>query len=304
MQSEDYYAVLGVLPDAEDVVIIAAYRALAQRYHPDRWSGDLGEGHRRMSEINQAYAELGDKTRRAAYDSVRTHTNKQEFTSDGEDERTEAFTSALKGLEDRWIIACRIYHDLIELRSRLARISTSLAFEFVYGLLETKNFSKRTQIALHLEKVFLERYFGTSQKILAYARSLIIAGRKKEAKALNQLVDVMGSELDPNLLIDQIEKDFGPRDLSDRSKEILKRSKEAEQKRERIVQLEYAIRARGYYDDALEYSQLLGYEVEEFEGSIFKQPKLVVKTPAKEILRFGNAKAFILWVQESLCSVR
>ena len=36
----DHYATLGVLPDAEDIVVRAAYRALAQRYHPDRCAAD------------------------------------------------------------------------------------------------------------------------------------------------------------------------------------------------------------------------------------------------------------------------
>ena len=35
--TKDYFAVLGVLPTAEDIVIRAVYRALAQRYHPDRF---------------------------------------------------------------------------------------------------------------------------------------------------------------------------------------------------------------------------------------------------------------------------
>jgi curved DNA-binding protein CbpA len=30
--TKDYYATLGVLPSAEDIVIRAAYKALAQRY--------------------------------------------------------------------------------------------------------------------------------------------------------------------------------------------------------------------------------------------------------------------------------
>ena len=35
----DYYAVLGVLPTAEDAAIRAVYRALTQRYHPDKNPG-------------------------------------------------------------------------------------------------------------------------------------------------------------------------------------------------------------------------------------------------------------------------
>ena len=58
MSSDDLYSVLGVLPDAEDIVITAAYRALAQRYHPDRWGGDPAIAHKRMSAINAAYKTL------------------------------------------------------------------------------------------------------------------------------------------------------------------------------------------------------------------------------------------------------
>jgi len=35
---KDHYQILGVIQDAEDIVIKAAYRALAQRYHPDKWA--------------------------------------------------------------------------------------------------------------------------------------------------------------------------------------------------------------------------------------------------------------------------
>ena len=34
--NKDYYKILGVLDNAEDIVIKAAYRALAQKYHPDK----------------------------------------------------------------------------------------------------------------------------------------------------------------------------------------------------------------------------------------------------------------------------
>ena len=68
----DYYAVLGVNPGAEDIVIRAAYRALAQRYHPDRFAGSQDEAHRRMSELTQAYEVLADPVRRPKYDRRRT----------------------------------------------------------------------------------------------------------------------------------------------------------------------------------------------------------------------------------------
>lgn len=109
MAGEDLYAVLGILPDAEDIVVTAAYRALAMRYHPDRWSGEPTEAHRRMTEINRAHAVLGDKARRAAYEKTCEQSNQGSFNAEGTAGQDEAFASALSQLEDRWQIACSIY---------------------------------------------------------------------------------------------------------------------------------------------------------------------------------------------------
>lgn len=68
---KDYYAVLGVLSTAEDVVIAGAYRGLAQRYHPDRQDGDPIDANARMAEINEAYRILSDEQLRAQYDKER-----------------------------------------------------------------------------------------------------------------------------------------------------------------------------------------------------------------------------------------
>ena len=63
----DHYQVLGLSPQAEDVVIVAAYRALASRYHPDKFTGpDATIAHRRMAQINAAYAVLSDPALMAA----------------------------------------------------------------------------------------------------------------------------------------------------------------------------------------------------------------------------------------------
>jgi hypothetical protein len=66
----DYYAILGVAPGSEDIVIQAAYRALMRRYHPDK--NPSKEAQRKTVEINAAYAILGDANQRAAYDARRT----------------------------------------------------------------------------------------------------------------------------------------------------------------------------------------------------------------------------------------
>lgn len=56
----DYYAILNVSPRVEDIVIHAAYRALAQRYHLDGFRGSSEEANARIAEINQAHRVLAD----------------------------------------------------------------------------------------------------------------------------------------------------------------------------------------------------------------------------------------------------
>jgi DnaJ-like protein len=64
----DHYAVLGVAPTSEDVVIRAAYHALMRRYHPD--ANGSAEASERARAINAAYAVLSDPFQRAQYDAL------------------------------------------------------------------------------------------------------------------------------------------------------------------------------------------------------------------------------------------
>ena len=64
--SDDYYAILGVGPNAANAVIRAAYRNLMRRYHPD--VNASVEADARAKAINEAYACLRDASRRAHYD--------------------------------------------------------------------------------------------------------------------------------------------------------------------------------------------------------------------------------------------
>lgn len=292
--NDDLYAVLGVLPDAEEVVVTAAYRALAQRYHPDKWRGDAAQAHERMTRINAAYAVLGDRVQRAAYDRTRNKSSQAEFQPE-EDDQSGAFTSALSATEERWSLACSVYPDLKELRSRLARVSTSLAFAFVVVLLETKAFAQRQSVATHLEETFLKRYFGTNPTILEYATSLVLAGERAAAKALNRLVDVLGSDVDPKLIIDRIESEFHLRELQ------AKREK-ARAERDGLEQLKRVVKLSGYYADAIALAKNFGYTATEVGGGIFSTPEIDIKTPTQETIRLKNSCAFVYWAQQNLCN--
>lgn len=79
MADLDPYKVLQVDPEAEDEVIQAAYRRLAQKYHPDRTPGP--DGAERMIAINAAWEVIGDPRRRAAFDARRSAAPQRRHTA-------------------------------------------------------------------------------------------------------------------------------------------------------------------------------------------------------------------------------
>ena len=71
MAVADPYRVLQVLPTADQEVLNAAFRALAQKYHPDHDGSDLAA--KRMSELNAAWAMVRDPELRSNWDRAQRH---------------------------------------------------------------------------------------------------------------------------------------------------------------------------------------------------------------------------------------
>jgi curved DNA-binding protein CbpA len=67
-QTHTYYESLKVARNAPPEVIRAAYKALSQRYHPDK--NNHAEAAEIMRCLNQAYAVLGDPNARQDYDTA------------------------------------------------------------------------------------------------------------------------------------------------------------------------------------------------------------------------------------------
>ena len=63
-----FYDVLMISPAADTRLITVVYRHLAKRYHPDVDSSPVAAA--RMAELNEAYAVLSDRARRASYDET------------------------------------------------------------------------------------------------------------------------------------------------------------------------------------------------------------------------------------------
>jgi len=207
--TRNYYSVLGCHPNAEDIVIRGAYRALAQRYHPDKNASNPSVAAKRMAEINEAYATLSDPIKRKEYDKSQQGVS---ATVSGSYENEQANgnergSDADEYFEKDWLLACSIYTSLKKTFNNLERISPVLADSYRIYMLETKQFDKRGKIAERMEAEFLTLYFGESPVLHDFARELILSGRRDVALALNQAVRVVGHS-DPLSIIQRIEKDY------------------------------------------------------------------------------------------------
>lgn len=67
---KDYYKILGVVKDADDAALKAAYRKLARQHHPDVNPGSK-EAEDKFKDIGEAYDVLSDPQKRAEYDESR-----------------------------------------------------------------------------------------------------------------------------------------------------------------------------------------------------------------------------------------
>ena len=68
---KDYYKILGVSKKADQQQIKSAFRKLAFQYHPDKNPGNEKESEAKFKEINEAFAVLGDESKRQQYDMAK-----------------------------------------------------------------------------------------------------------------------------------------------------------------------------------------------------------------------------------------
>lgn len=202
---KDYYKILGVLDDAEDIIIRAAYKALAQRYHPDKWRGDATEANQRMSDINEAYGILSDIERRKKYDEEYFRNRARDESSDEENEDEYNFISED---DEAWQIALEFFPNIKEDYNGLLKISNILANTFKAIIIDKQEFKQSKKIKDQLEKEYLVRYYGSDEEINCLAKELLVKNEKKVALKINKIIRVMGRSITSNQLYEKIEQEF------------------------------------------------------------------------------------------------
>ena len=198
---KNYYETLGVLKSADEAVIRAAYKALAQKYHPDKNPHSTEESYKKFIEIQEAYEILSHKEKRKAYDSIFHADN---FSGGGFFDDTSTDEELSDPLINDWLVASKYYPNLIDAEEKLSCLSKKLSYAYKAYILKEKLFNQCLKISEDFEKNFLKQFFGDNREILAFARYLIFIKNKAAIKDLNEAIRVLGENHDPKSIIKRI----------------------------------------------------------------------------------------------------
>ena len=113
---------------------------------------------------------------------------------------------------------------------------------------------------------------------------------------MNRLVVVIGSQVEPGLLISKIEQEFGLRAAHEAAER--KATQEGE-----LRALARTVHQMGYYDDATALARRLGFQVAEVGGGFFSSPRVQVESSTGGTMEHKTTAAFVYWVQKNLCSM-
>jgi curved DNA-binding protein CbpA len=232
-QEKDYYAILGIIPNAELAVIKAAYKAMLSVYHPDRFKGSKEKAHARSIEINEAYEVLSNIAKRKQYDNLRGNTEDKAYSYKEESKSYENYTDELDTLEKDWQVAVKYQPELVEFFNKLKKISSKLAFSFKAVILESKKFDNKKNIADKMELEYLISYFGTDKRIHSFAIDLILGGHRDAARELNKVITVLGKGVDVERVIAQVKSEFN---LNDSNRKNSNQTSSSSRKRSEQVQ--------------------------------------------------------------------
>lgn len=272
MTENNLYAVLGLLPTADDKVVKAAYRVLSSIYHPDK--NDSPAANFKMQEINLAYEILGDPLKRKKYDDQHDLDYNEASSPDSDSE----FSFCNDELANAWDVIINIYPDIQNIFIDLESLSSSLAFGFRVKMIEERDFKNFKEIAERAKHEYLSKYFGNNSLVIKYAEKLIKLKERDAALYLNRIVTVMGVDVDFKLIEEAILDKFPKIELKARGADLYKKI---------ILDSGYPIYSA---------TRLIGYEGGEVSFSLIGD-KVTLKIKNEE-KTFRNKEEFVDYVRD------
>jgi curved DNA-binding protein CbpA len=185
-QGKDYFAILGVTPQADPAVMKAAYRALAKKYHPDLNSdGDAAPAREKFLEIQEAYDLLSDEDQLAHYMHLRTRMHNEQAAAAMRHQRP----SVRLCLDDRWDHLIREHPGLRQYHARFCLMSPRLGRQFKLTILGTPKQGAYHSIATKMERRFYRRYFSYHRDLQTLARRLAVKRRRHALRELSREIN-------------------------------------------------------------------------------------------------------------------
>ena len=229
--NQDYYSILGVLKNAELLVIKAAHKAMLKIYHPDRYKGGKAEGTRITQKINEAYTTLKDPKLRIKYDKT--------FHYNNSESKNESTTNNTRdSINEQWNFITKYQPEIVKLEQNLKKISPEEAEVFKIEIIQHKQFAHAKKIATALENQYLTKHFGKDSEIREFARFLLFSNKRNVAKELNKAVTMFEDKIELDSVIQQIKLRFSIYFKSTKEKEKLEALRRENARKIKIKRLE------------------------------------------------------------------
>ena len=131
---KDYYKILGISPYADGALIKQAYREMSIKWHPDK-NYDFGVTSF-MQDINEAYAILKDKEKRARYDQEYARFRGEFLQEEKSQEKKKTYYE--KSSQTRWEYEYDVHDENLREDIKNARkYAKDIVEEFLKELKET-----------------------------------------------------------------------------------------------------------------------------------------------------------------------
>lgn len=205
--NQDLYAILGILPEAENEIISAAHLTLLTHYHSIRTELADSESKEIIRLINLAHEILINHDKRLKYDQSTKETISSPCRINYHN-LNPAFKTAIHSIADQWKVAIDFYPELDDERTRLLKYSTPLSYSYMVLILQSKRFLEGKSIADHFAKLFIKRHFGSNKEIARMAELTIENNNKAATIELNEYISVIG-ESSPEKIIEKIAQKHG-----------------------------------------------------------------------------------------------